>query len=237
MEKLNAIITGIASHVPEYILTNEELSTMVDTTDEWIRTRIGTKNRHMLKGEGLGASDIAVPAVKQLLEKKNLNPDEIQVVICSTATPDYRFPSTASIIAEKCGIKHSFAFDIQAACSGFLYAMEIANGFIKSGLYKKVLVVSAEYMTSIIDYTDRAICPIFGDGATAVLVEPTTEDLGIMDTELHTDGVGFQYLMLKSGGSVSPITHETLDRKEQYLHQEGRTVFKYAVTCMSDVSE
>ena len=237
MEKLNAIITGIASYVPEYILTNEELATMVDTTDEWIKTRIGTKNRHILKGEGKGASDLGAPALKKLIEKKNINPDEIQAVICSTTTPDYKFPSTASIIAEKCGIKHSFAFDIQAACSGFLYAMEIANNFIKSGIYKKIVVVSAEHMSSVVDYTDRSTCPIFGDGAVAVLIEPTTEDLGIMDTELHTDGVGLPYLMLKAGGSVCPTTHETLERKEQYIHQEGRTVFKFAVTCMADVSE
>ena len=207
MEKLNAIITGIASYVPEYILTNEELATMVDTTDEWIKTRIGTKKRHILKGEGKGASDLGAPALKKLIEKKNINPDEIQAVICSTTTPDYKFPSTASIIAEKCGIKHSFAFDIQAACSGFLYAMEIANNFIKSGIYKKIVVVSAEHMSSVVDYTDRSTCPIFGDGAVAVLIEPTTEDLGIMDTELHTDGVGLPYLMFKAGGTVWPTTH------------------------------
>ena len=237
MEKLNAIITGIASYVPEYILTNDELSRMVDTTDEWIRTRIGTKERHILKGEGKGASDLGAPALKKLLEKTNTNPDDIQVVICSTTTPDYKFPSTASIIAEKCGVKHSFAFDIQAACSGFLYAMEVANGFVKSGLYKKVVVVSAEFMSSIVDYTDRSTCPIFGDGATAVLVEPTTEDLGIIDTELHADGVGLPYLMLKAGGTAHPTTHETLEKREQFIHQEGKTVFKYAVTCMADVSE
>ncbi len=236
MKNLNAVITGIAKWVPDYILTNEELATMVDTSDEWIRTRIGTKYRHILKGEGLGASHLGTPAVAELLRKTGTSPDEIEVVICATSTPDYRFPSTASIIAEGCGIKNAFSYDVQAACSGFIFAMQGANAFIKSGLYKKIIVVCAEKMSSMVDYTDRQTCPIFGDGAAAVLIEPTEEDFGIKDAILHTDGTGLSHLMMKAGGSVNVPTYETVDRKEHCIYQEGRVVFKYAVSYMSDVS-
>ncbi|MGL4292047.1 MAG: beta-ketoacyl-ACP synthase III [Bacteroidales bacterium] len=234
MEKTNAIITGIASYVPDYILNNEELSTMVDTTDEWITTRIGTKERHILKGEGTGASDLGAPAVSELLRKTNTKPDEVELVICATSTPDYRFPSTASIISERCGIKKAFSYDIQAACSGFLFAMQTAAAFVQSGMYKKVIVVTAEKMSSMVDYTDRSTCPIFGDGGAAVMLEPTTEALGVMDALLHTDGVGLPHLMMKAGGSVNVPTYETVDRKEHCIHQEGRIVFKYAVSYMSE---
>lgn len=236
MEKINAVITGIGSYVPEYILNNEELSKMVDTTDEWITTRIGTKERHILKGEGLGASDLGTPAVKQLLEKTNTKPEEIDALICATTTGDYRFPSTASIIAEKCGIKNIFTFDLSAACSGFLFAMQTATGLIRSGMYKKIIVVCAEKMSSMVDYTDRATCPIFGDGSAAVLVEPTTEDLGVQDALLHTDGAGLPHLLMKAGGSVKPASYETVDNKEHFIYQEGKVVFKYAVSNMSEAS-
>ena len=236
MKKNHAIITGVASYVPEYILNNEELSTMVDTTDEWITTRIGTKDRHILKGEGKGASDLGAPAVLELLRKTNTQPDEVELMICSTSTPDYRFPSTASIISEKCGIKKAFSYDIQAACSGFLFALQTAAAFVESGMYKKVIVVAAEMMSSMVDYTDRATCPIFGDAGAAVMVEPSEENLGVMDALLHTDGEGLPHLLMKAGGSVNVPTHETVDRREHYIYQEGRVVFKYAVSYMSDVS-
>ncbi|MEG1587008.1 MAG: beta-ketoacyl-ACP synthase III [Bacteroidales bacterium] len=236
MKKTNAIITGIASYVPDYILNNEELSTMVDTTDEWISTRIGTKERHILKGEGTGASDLGAPAVAELLKKTGIQPDEIELVICSTSTPDYRFPSTASIISERCGIKKAFSYDIQAACSGFLFALQTAAAFVQSGMYKKVIVVTAEKMSSMVDYTDRATCPIFGDGGAAVMIEPSEEELGVMDALLHTDGVGKNHLMMKAGGSVNVPTYETVDRKEHCIYQEGRVVFKYAVSYMSEAS-
>ncbi|MEG1617699.1 MAG: beta-ketoacyl-ACP synthase III [Bacteroidales bacterium] len=236
MKKLNAIITGIGSYVPDYILNNEELSRMVDTTDEWITTRIGTKERRILKGEGTGASDLGAPAVKELLKKTGVQPDEIQLVICATSTPDYRFPSTASIIAEKCGIKKAFSYDIQAACSGFLFAMQTAAAFIQSGMYQKVIVVTAEKMSSMTDYTDRATCPIFGDAGAAVLIEPSEENYGIMDALLHTDGFGLPHLMMKAGGSVNVPTYETVDRKEHCIYQEGKVVFKYAVSFMSEAA-
>ena len=236
MKTLNAAITGIGSYVPEYILDNAELSKMVDTTDEWIRTRIGTKYRHILKGEGLGASDLGAPAVKQLLEKTNTKPEEIDFLICATSTPDYRFPSTASIISEKCGIKKAFSYDIQAACSGFLFALETATAFIKSGMKKKIVVVCAEKMSSMTDYTDRATCPIFGDGAAAVLVEPTEEEVGVQDALLYTDGIGLPHLMMKAGGSVNPASVENVERREHFIYQEGKVVFKHAVSNMSEAA-
>ncbi len=236
MKTLNAIITGVASYVPEYILDNEELSKMVDTTDEWITTRIGTKERHILKGEGVGASDLGAPAVSELLKKTGTSADEVELVICATSTPDYRFPSTASIIAEKCGIKHAFSYDLQAACSGFLFAMQTATAFIRSGMYKKVVVVCAEFMSSMTDYTDRATCPIFGDAGAAVMVEPTTEELGVKDALLYTDGIGLSHLLMKAGGSVNVASHETVDNKEHFIYQEGKVVFKHAVSNMSDAA-
>ena len=209
---------------------------MVDTTDEWIMGRIGIKERHILNEEGLGTSYMARKAVKQLIQRTNTNPDDIDLIIVATTTSDYRFPSTASILCERLGLKHAFAFDMQAVCSGFLYAMETGANFVRSGKYKKVIIVGADKMSSIIDYTDRATCPIFGDGAAAFMLEPTTEDVGIIDSVLRTDGKGLPFLHIKAGGSVCPHSYYTLDNHMQYIYQEGRTVFKYAVANMSDVS-
>jgi len=236
MEKLHAVITGVGGYVPEYVLTNDELSKMVDTSDEWIMTRVGIKERRILNEEGLGSSYMARKAVRQLLERTGTDPQEVEAVIVTTATPDYQFPSTSSIVIGKLGMKNAYAFDIEAACCGFLFAMEQAATMIESGRYKKVVVCSAEKMSSMVDYTDRATCPLFGDGAAAVLVEPTTEDVGWVDSILRTDGKGLPFLCMKAGGSVCPPSYYTVDHKMHYLHQEGRTVFKYAVTNMSDVS-
>ena len=236
MEKINAVITGVGGYVPDYILTNEEISKMVDTNDEWIMTRIGVKERHILNEEGLGSSYMARKAAKQLMKKTGANPDDIDLVIVATTTPDYHFPSTASILCDKLGLKNAFAFDLQAACCGFLYLMETAANFIRSGRYKKIIIVGADKMSSMVNYTDRATCPIFGDGAAAFMVEPTTEDYGIMDSILRTDGKGLPFLHMKAGGSVCPPSYFTVDNKMHYLFQEGRTVFKYAVSNMSDVS-
>jgi len=236
MEKLHAIITGIGGYVPDYILTNEELSRMVDTSDEWIMTRIGVKERRILNEEGLGTSYMARKAVKQLLEKTGTDPLTVDAVICYTSTADYHFPSTASIVLGKCGMTNAHAFELSAACSGFLYAMEQAACMIESGRYKKIVVIGADKMSSVVDYTDRQTCPIFGDGAAAVLVEPTTEDLGWKDSYLRTDGQGLPFLCLKAGGSATPPSYFTLDHRMHYLHQEGRTVFKFAVTNMSDAT-
>ena len=234
MEKLHAIITGIGGYVPEYILDNEELSRMVDTSDEWIMTRIGVKERHILNEEGLGTSYMARKAVKQLLEKTGTDPLSVDAVICSTSTADYHFPSTASIVLGKCGMTNAHAFELSAACSGWLYAMDQAACMVESGRYKKVVVIGADKMSSVVDYTDRQTCPIFGDGAAATLVEATTEDLGWQDSYLRTDGQGLPFLCLKAGGSVTPPSYFTLEHKMHYVHQEGRTVFKFAVTNMSD---
>lgn len=236
MQKINAVITGVGGYVPEYVLNNEELSRMVDTNDEWIMTRIGVKERRILNEEGLGTSYMARKAVKQLLEKTGTKAEEIDCVIVSTSTPDYHFPSVASIVIGKTGLTNAFAFDLQAACSGFLFAMDTAAGMIQSGRYKKIIVVGADKMSSMVDYTDRATCPIFGDGAAAVLVEPTTEDYGWKDSYLRTDGKGLPFLCMKAGGSACPPSYFTIDHRMHYLHQEGRTVFKFAVTNMSDAS-
>lgn len=236
MEKLHAIITGLGGYVPDYVLNNEELSRMVDTSDEWIMTRIGVKERRILNEEGLGTSYMARKAVKQLLERTGTDPMEVDAVICSTSTPDYHFPSTASIVLGKCGMKNAHAFDMQAACSGFLFAMNTASCMIESGRYKKIVVVGADKMSSIVNYNDRQTCPIFGDGAAAALVEPTTEELGWMDSHLRTDGLGLPFLCLKAGGSATPPSYFTLEHGMHYLHQEGRTVFKFAVTNMSDAT-
>lgn len=237
MEKINAVITGVGGYVPDYILTNDEISKMVDTTDEWIMGRIGIKERRILKEEGLGTSYIARKAVKQLIKRTQTNPDDIDLIIVATTTPDYRFPSTASILCERLGLKRAFAFDMQAVCSGFLYALETGANFIRSGNYKKVVVVGAEKMSSIINYADRATCPIFGDGGAAVMLEPTTEDFGIMDAVLRTDGKGLPFLHIKAGGSICTPSYYTLDNQMHYIYQEGRTVFKYAVANMSDACE
>ncbi len=237
MKKTRAAITGVGSYLPDYLLTNEELSRMVDTTDEWIMTRIGIKTRHILKGEGLGSSYMGARAVANLLKKTGVNPLDIDLVICATATPDMLFPSTANIIADEVGCKSAFAFDILAACSGFLFALTTASKYVESGGYKKVIVVGADKMSSIVDYTDRKTCPIFGDGAAAVLLEPTTDELGVMDTSLHSDGSGIQHLYMKGGGSRYPATHESVDNKWHTITQDGQNVFKAAVTNMADVSE
>lgn len=233
---IHAVITGIGGYVPEYILNNEELSRMVDTTDEWIMTRIGIKERRILKGEGNGVSYMGEKAIKELLKKTNTKPEEIDVVICSTTTPDHFFPSTASICAEKAGIKNAFSFDMSAACSGFLFALEVGSGFIATGKYKKIIVLSAEKMSSITDYTDRTTCPLFGDGAAAVLLEPTEEKIGVMDVLLRTDGVGYPHLYMKAGGSAYPSSIETVKNREHFVYQEGQPVFKHAVTNMADIS-
>ena len=236
MKKLNAAITGVAGYLPDYILTNDELSTMVDTTDEWIMTRIGIRERHIQKEPGKGSSDMGAEAVTLLLAKTNTTPEEVDLLICPTVTPDHVFPATANIISEKAGIKNEFSFDINAACSGFIYALTIAAQFVESGKFKKVIVVGAEKMSSITDYTDRTTCPLFGDAAAAVMIEPTEEEIGIIDSILRTDGIGLTHLHMKAGGSVKPASHETVDAREHFIYQEGQAVFKWAVSKMADVS-
>lgn len=235
MEKINAIITGVGGYVPDYVLNNEELSRMVDTSDEWIMTRVGIKERRILTEEGLGTSYLARKAAKELLRKTGADPDSIDALIVCTTTPDYKFPSTASIVLGKLGLKNAFAFDLEAACCGFLYALDVASTMIQSGRYKKIIVIGADKMSSLIDYTDRQTCVLFGDGAGAVLVEATTEEnVGVQDAFLRTDGKGLPFLHMKAGGSVCPPSHFTVDHRLHYLYQEGRTVFRYAVTAMSN---
>lgn len=236
MGKIRAAITGIHAWVPEYRLTNYELSEMVETSDEWIMQRVGIKERRILKGEGLGSSDLGERAVKGLLEKTNTSPDEIDLLICASVTPDMAFPATANIISDKVRIKNAFSFDLNAACSGFLFALQTGATFIETGTYKKVIVVGADKMSSITDYTDRTTCPLFGDAAGAVLLEPASEDLGIMDHVFHVDGSGRKYLHMKAGGSVKPASHETVEAKEHFIYQEGQSVFKFAVVNMADVA-
>ncbi|MGB5990379.1 MAG: beta-ketoacyl-ACP synthase III [Marinifilaceae bacterium] len=236
MEKPNAVITGVGSYVPDYILNNEELSQMVDTTDEWIMTRIGIKERRILKEEGAGSSDLGVKAIENLLEKTKTSVDEIELVICATVTPDMHFPANANIISDKVGIKNAFSFDINAGCSGFIFALETARRYVESGQYKKVIVVGCEKMSSIVDYQDRSTCPIFGDGAAAIMLEPTTEDIGIIDSILKVDGSGRKYLNMKAGGSARPSSEETVKNREHYIFQDGKPVFKAAVSAMADVS-
>jgi len=236
MGKTRAVITGIHAWVPEYRLTNSELSRMVDTSDEWITQRVGIKERRILKEEGLGSSDLGEHAVKGLLEKTGTSPGDIDLLICATVTPDMAFPATANIISEKAGIKNAFSFDLNAACSGFLFALQTGASFIEAGKYRKVIVVGADKMSSITDYTDRTSCPLFGDAAGAVLLEPGIEGYGIMDHIFHTDGSGQKYLHMKAGGSVRPASHETVDAREHYIYQEGQSVFKFAVVNMADVA-
>jgi 3-oxoacyl-[acyl-carrier-protein] synthase-3 len=236
MAKIRAAITGIGAYLPDYVLNNEELSKLVDTSDEWIMKRIGIKERRIFKGEGKANSDMAVEAVKELFQKTGLKPHEVELIIYATLTPDMPLPSTATILADKLGIKNAMAFDISAACSGFIYALEIGAKFIESGEIKKLLIVASDKMSSITDYTDRKSCPLFGDAATAILLEPTTEELGVMDYIIQSDGIGRNYLYMKGGGSYHPASHETVDNKEHYVYQEGPTVFKYAVSKMADVS-
>jgi 3-oxoacyl-[acyl-carrier-protein] synthase-3 len=236
MDTIRATITGVAAAVPDYILTNEELSQMVDTTDEWIMTRIGIKERHIIREPGKGSSDVGAKAVSLLLEKTNTKPEEIDLLICATVTPDMQLPATANIISDKVGIKNAFSFDINAGCSGFLYTLSTGAKFVETGKYKKVIIVGAEKMSSIVDYQDRATCPIFGDGSGAVLLEPTNEDIGIIDEILQSDGVGRVHLHQKAGGSVKPASQETVAAREHYIYQEGQAVFKWAVSKMADVS-
>lgn len=235
-EKIRAKITGIGAYVPDYVLTNDELSRMVDTNDEWITTRVGIKERHILKIEGEGSSYMGERAVRQLFEKTGTNPDEIDLVLCATVTPDMPFPATASIIADKVGIKNAMHFDINAGCSGFIYTLITAKMYVESGQFKKVLLVTTEKMSSIVDYTDRSTCPLFGDGAAAMLIEPSDDGTGVIDFIAQSDGIGRNYLYMKAGGSCRPASAETVANREHFVYQEGRTVFKYAVTHMADVS-
>lgn len=235
MTNIKSVIKGIGGYVPDYILTNDELSRMVNTSDEWITTRVGIKERHLLKDPHLGTSYLGIKAVEDLLKRTGAKPEDIDLVICATSTSDNAFPSTASKIAYGCNLKNAFAFDIQAACSGFITGLTIADGYIKSGQCKKIIVLGAEKMSAIVDYQQRETCPLFGDGAGAALIEGTTEDVGIIDYIMHTDGVGYPHLHMKSGGSISPASHETVDRREHYVYQEGAHVFKHAVSDMSNV--
>lgn len=236
MAKIRAKISGIQGYAPPYILTNKELESMVDTSDEWITSRTGIRERHILKGD-LGTSDMGAEAVKGLLEKTGTSPDDIDLVICATVTPDMVFPAAANLISHKTGIRNAFSFDMNAACSGLMYAIITATRYIESGACKKVIVVGADKMSSIVDYTNRETCILFGDAAGALLMEPTTEEVGIMDSIFGTDGSGYPYLHMKAGGSLRPATYETIDNKEHYIFQEGQSVFKFAVTKMADVSD
>ena len=236
MQRLRAAITGVQGWVPDFKITNDILTEMVDTTDEWILTRTGIRERRILKGEGLGTSDLATPAVKALLEKTGTSPDEIEMLICATVTPDMQFPATANIISHKCGIKNAFSFDLNAACSSFIYALTTASKYIESGSHKKIIIVGADKMSSIVDYNDRTTCVIFGDAGTAILLEPTEEEVGVMDSILRSDGFGMVHLHQKAGGSVKPASHATVDAREHFVYQEGQSVFKFAVTNMADVS-
>lgn len=233
---MNALITGIASSLPDYILTNAEISEMVDTTDEWIMARVGIKERRILNEEGKGVSALGADAVKQLLQKTNTLPQEVDAVIFATTTPDHVFPSTASIVAENTGIKNAFCLDMGAACSGFIFGLELCNGLIKTGRYKKIILLAGEKMSSIVNYEDRNTCPLFGDGAAAVMIEPTEEHVGVIDAVLHTDGEGYKHLHMLAGGSAYPATHKTVENKQHFVYQEGRHVFKHAVSKMADTS-
>ena len=236
MEKINAVITGVGGYVPEDVLTNDDIAKMVDTSDEWIMTRVGIKERRILREEGKGTSFMGICAVNELLKKTGVDAETVEAVICATTTQAYHFPTTASIIAYNTGCKNAFTFDIQGACAGFLYALETASNYIRSGRYKRIIVVAGDKMTAITDYTDRNTCPLFGDGCGAVMVEPTTENYGVMDTILRTNGIGLEHLIMKAGGSAYPPSHETVDRREHYVYQDGRYVFKHAVSDMADVA-
>ncbi|MCH2194253.1 beta-ketoacyl-ACP synthase III [Kordia sp.] len=236
MTKITAAITAVGAYVPDYVLTNQILETMVDTNDEWITTRTGIKERRILKEEGAGSSYMAIKAAQDLLAKKNLDPKEIDMVIVATATPDMPVASTAVYTASKIGATNAFAFDLQAACSSFLYGMSAAASYVQSGKYKKVLLIGSDKMSSIIDYEDRATCIIFGDGAGAVLFEPNEEGLGLQDEYLRSDGIGREYLKIDAGGSILPTSEETVKNKQHTVFQDGKTVFKFAVSNMADVS-
>ena len=237
MSTITAAITAVGGYVPDFVLTNEILETMVDTNDEWITSRTGIKERRILKGENLGTSYLAIKAAQDLIAKRNLNPEEIDLVIVSTTTPDMPVAATAVYVATQIGAVNAFAYDLQAACSGFLYGMSTASAFVQSGKYKKVLLIGADKMSSIIDYTDRATCIIFGDGAGAVLFEPNYEGLGVQDEYLRSDGIGREFLKIEAGGSILPPSVETVANRQHYVFQDGKTVYKYAVSGMADVSE
>lgn len=237
MSNINAAITAVGGYVPDYKLTNAILETMVDTNDEWITTRTGIKERRILKDPNKGTSYLAINAAQDLIDKKGINPDTIDLVIVATATPDMPVASTAAYVASEIGALNAFSYDLQAACSSFLYGMSTASSYIESGRYKKVLLIGADKMSSIINYEDRSTCIIFGDGAGAVLFEPTTENVGLKDEILRSDGVGRNFLKIEAGGSLLPASHETLDQKQHYVFQDGKNVFKYAVSNMADVSE
>jgi 3-oxoacyl-[acyl-carrier-protein] synthase III len=236
MSKIRAAITAVNAYVPEETLTNADLEKMVDTTDEWIKTRTGVEVRHIQRGEGLATSDLAAPAVLGLCKKRGIDPNEIELIICATVTGDHHFPATANIVADKIGIKNGWGFDLNAACSGFLFALTTATQFIESGKHKKVVVVGADKMSSIVDYTDRTTCVLFGDAAGAVLLEPAEDDDCIVDTLMHSDGAGRDFLIQKGGGSRFPSTHESIDSKWHFIYQDGQPVFKAAVVSMADVS-
>lgn len=236
MTEIKAAITGVAGYVPEDVLTNADLAKIVDTNDEWIRSRTGIEKRHILKGEGLGTSDMVVKAIEKLFLKTGTNPEEIDLIICGTVTSDYNFPSTANVISDKIGAKNAWSFDLNAACSGFIYSLTTGAQFIETGKYKKVLVVGADKMSSIVDYTDRTTCVIFGDGAGVVLLEPSEDGNGIQDSILKSDGAGRKHLIQRAGGSVLPLTKENIEDRLHYVYQEGQPVFKAAVTNMADVS-
>ena len=237
MKELHAVIAGVSAYTPEYILTNDEIAQLVDTSDEWITTRVGIKERRILKGKEKGVSYMGAKAVANVLKKTNTKPEDVEVVIFATSTPDHVFPSAASMVAEETGIKKAFCFDMQVACSGFVFGLEVASSFIKSGRYKKIVLVAGDKMSSITNYLDRNTAPLFGDGAGAVVLEATEEKLGIIDTLLHTDGAGYPYLQMKAGGSKHPASKETVHNKEHSVYQEGKVVFKHAVSYMADVSE
>ncbi len=236
MPKINAVITGVGAYVPEYRLTNEELSQMMDTNDEWITTRVGIKERRILKDKSLGASYLGIKAVEDLLQKKDIDPKDIDLVICCTSTPDHLFPSTASIIAQQTGITNAYAYDLEAACTGFIVGLTDASHHIESGRHKKVLVVAAEKMSTVINYEDRSTAPLFGDGAGCVLLESTKEDVGFVDSIIRNDGAGLKHLHMKAGGSAMPASYKTVDEHSHCIYQEGANVFKHAVSHMAQVS-
>lgn len=236
MNKIRAAITGVGGYVPDYILTNKELETMVETSDEWITSRTGIKERRILKGENQGVSVMGIAAVKELLAKTKIDPKEIDCIIFATVTADMTFPATANIVATEVGATNAFSYDMGAACSGFIFALTTGASYIQSGMYKKVVVIGGDKMSSILDYTDRTTCIIFGDGAGCVLLEPTSEDVGVMDAILKSDGAGESYLNMKAGGSRIPASHESVDARQHFVYQEGAAVFKFAVTNMADVS-
>lgn len=236
MTKITAAITAVGGYVPDYVLSNKELEKLVDTTDEWIITRTGISERRILKGDKMGTSELCVPVALEICRKRGISPEEIDLLIVATVTPDMVFPATANIVTDKIGAKNAFGFDIAAACSGFLYALDTGARFIESGRYKKVMVIGADKMSSIIDYTDRTTCIIFGDGGAGVLLEPNEEGYGLKDSILKSDGHGREYLHMKAGGSAQPATLETIANREHYVYQEGKMVFKYAVGNMSEAA-